>query len=66
MIETICWIDATEQLPDEDLIVLIRTTSTTEPVWLGYLDAGHWRNADGMLTADTVTHWADMLEGPQS
>lgn len=59
--ETLTWIPVAERLPDDGISVLICTTGTAEPVWVGYLDGGEWRDTDGTLVA--VTHWAEMPAG---
>lgn len=64
--ESIEWIPITEELPDEDLIVMVHAeVADGESVWPGYLDAGEWRSCDGGRFRG-VTHWAEMLKGPQS
>jgi hypothetical protein len=63
--ETIKWIPVNQSLPDEEIIVLVKTPSPGEPVWPGYLDCGEWRSAEGGLFAYEATHWAEMPEGPK-
>ena len=59
---TINWIDATAQLPDADLTVLIATSDGE--VVTGFFDE-EWRDAaSAMPTASPVTHWADLPEPP--
>jgi hypothetical protein len=38
------WI--TNQLPDDDILVLVRVESTELPICLGYHDAGRWFYSD--------------------
>ena len=66
--ETIEWIDADSQRPDDDIIVLVATPSLPEQVWLGYYDSesNEWKISDGLPFGDKVTHWAEMPEGPRS
>lgn len=61
MRESIEWIACTDRLPDDGLSVLICTTGTAEPVWLGYRDGDDWRDSEGAAVA--VTHWAAMPRG---
>jgi hypothetical protein len=66
-LETISWVNVRTLMPDDDMIVLIRTKNDAEPVWFGYHDGldDRWRNVDGMQCQHTVTHWAEMPAGPQ-
>ena len=50
--------------PDEGLVVMVNVPEASEPIWLGYLDAGEWRYPDGSLIEGDVEHWAEMPEGP--
>jgi len=59
--ETLTWTPVAERLPDDGLSVLICTTGTAEPVWVGYLDGDDWRDTDG--TPVEVTHWAELPVG---
>lgn len=58
------WIDAASELPDDGRTVLIACAANSEPVWLGYHDAGHWLSIDG-FGIDDVTHWQDLPDPPQ-
>jgi hypothetical protein len=62
--ETIKWIDTLEQLPDDDLTVLIWSASSDQGVWIGYMDADEWRFVDGSKCLELVTHWAELPKGP--
>ena len=69
--ETITWIPVAECLPDEDETVLVYEPTSSEPVWLGYLngDTGRWYDVDDVddgyrMTSRAVTHWAEMPKGP--
>lgn len=66
--ETINWIDADSQRPDDDIIVLVATPSPGEPVWPGYYDSesNEWKISDGLPFGYKVTHWAEMPEGPKN
>lgn len=65
MIEQIEWIACADRLPDDDTTVLICTTGTSEPVWLGYVSEENecWLDTDGMPVS--VTHWSPMPAGPR-
>jgi hypothetical protein len=63
--ETVSWVAAAEQLPDEDTTVMVALKGCNEPTWMGFVLDGVWRDAcNGDEFAGTVTHWADMPEGP--
>lgn len=68
--ETITWIPVTERLPDADEMVLIYDPTHYKPVWLGYLigigDTGRWYDVDDNyhMTAQAITHWAEIPKGP--
>jgi hypothetical protein len=63
--ETIFWVDATQQLPDDEIAVLLLHPSLTEPVWLGYFFQNAWFTTQGdQLPHNAVTHWADVPCGP--
>jgi len=64
MVETITWVSVDKELPDEDIMVLVKTTSLGESVWFGYLDSGVWTSAEGFLAVD-VRFWAEMPAGPK-
>lgn len=56
------WIACADELPDEELTVLVYAPAQPDPVWLGYLDQGMWLSVEG---ADLdVTHWMDLPEPP--
>jgi len=59
--ETLTWTPVAERLPDDDTTVLICTTGTAEPVWLGYRDGAQWRDSEG--AAVDVVAWAEMPRG---
>lgn len=59
--EVIQWHEVTDQLPDADLTVLVRTRDCDEPVWLGHLDGEVWRDTLG--DEITVVRWAEMPLG---
>lgn len=54
------WTATTTRLPDDDNVVLVAADGE---VWVGYLDAGQWRDLDGMPLGQ-VTHWCDLPEAP--
>ena len=65
--ETITWIDVASEKPDSDITVLIKIPSPGEPVWFGYFsdESNQWMTIDNMPVNYSVTHWAQMPEGPK-
>lgn len=57
------WIDCELQMPDADMAVLIYAPRAEDPVWLGFFDGLNWRDVEAM-TADGVTHWAELPAPP--
>lgn len=62
--ETTEWIDCKVSLPDEGMIVNVYSPLADEPVWIGYLEDGIWRDVDSGRYHTPVTHWSDLLKGP--
>ena len=60
--ETIKWISVDDEMPDDEMTVLI---AGDELVWIAYHDAGDWIFDNGSKCTQRVTHWAEMPEGPQ-
>jgi len=64
---SLTWIDATAQMPDADLTVLLALSEGPE-VELGFYDGEEWRfvtcEPGGSPVFGTVTHWADLPEHP--
>jgi hypothetical protein len=65
MDEVLHWHDVTNVTPDEGSVVLVKSSSASEPVWPAVLEEGHWRYVDASLALD-VTHWAEMPVGPRT
>jgi hypothetical protein len=61
----IFWSDVNDELPDDDITVLIAQDDANEPVWLGYRDGDFWRDVSGTAYINKVTHWADLPELPK-
>jgi hypothetical protein len=62
--EVITWRDAAQDPPSDDTTVLVSIMGSSEPVWLGWLDAGVWREVtDGAAITGAVVSWADVPEG---
>lgn len=61
------WIRCNDELPDDEIIVLVALDDESEPVWLGYHDSstGGWYTPDQSRFGCNVTHWAEMPEGPE-
>jgi len=55
-------VDATVELPDEDITVLVALADGE--VWTGFRDAGEWRYVSADLIEARVTHWAEFPEPP--
>jgi len=58
-IEQIKWIDVDDELPDEELLVLIFAPADGEPVSFGYLEGGEWYGPNTEVIA-----WAELPLGP--
>ena len=55
------WTPVTERLPDDDTTVMI--AGRDFGVWIGYHDGDDgWLDVHGSQV--TVTHWAELPEGP--
>jgi len=52
MLETLHWHPVDEQLPDDEITVLLLAPTADEPVWPGYRDGDDWRWVDGSIVAD--------------
>jgi hypothetical protein len=66
--ETIVWRNPSlGDLPDAELIVIVESPESSEPIWLGYCDwdGDHqfWRWIDGTRIETEVTGWAEMPVG---
>ena len=57
------WTSCADDLPDDELTVMIFDPKEDEPVWLGYLDGKTWRTVEGVRVS--VTHWMPMPEPPK-
>ncbi len=55
------WVDATEELPDADITVLVAGDFDGQ-VWLGYFDGEDWQSVEGGKI--DVTHWAEVPSPP--
>ena len=61
--EVITWRDAAQDPPDDDTTVLVSIMGGSEPVWLGWLDGGVWRDVSSCTIDGTVVSWCDVPEG---
>lgn len=61
-IEVIVWHDVREEMPDDDITVLIQSAHGNEPVWLGWHDEDGWHSLDAE-PIKRVSFWADVPEG---
>lgn len=68
--ETINWISVDEQLPDDNIAVLVYAPGADEPVWIGSYDGVYWFSEAGPEygndeeIAARVTAWAHVPKGP--
>lgn len=58
------WIDVNENLPDDDVCVLIALDDGE--VWTGYMDGDDWRYVSGDEMASKVTHWMHIPAHPKA
>ena len=64
--EIIRWIFTDDELPDEEIIVLLFAPDLgSENVWLGWLDEGEWLVDNATKLDCEVIAWADMPSGPK-
>lgn len=58
------WRNAALGKPDADVIVIVHSPGSCEPVWLGYWDddAECWYDVDGSRCE--VSHWRELPEAP--
>lgn len=66
--EVIEWHDVGEQMPDDEITVLLHVPSIDEPVWLGWHANGIWFLSDGSDLDDRekVERWASVPTGEAS
>lgn len=57
------WQDATQDVPDADILVLA-CNAKHETYWIASFDGATWRDADSE-TERRVTHWQDLPEVPR-
>jgi hypothetical protein len=58
------WIDVNENLPDDDVCVLIALDDGE--VWTGYMDGDHWLYVSGDQMESAVTHWMHIPAHPKA
>lgn len=58
------WRDATKELPDSDLVVLVYSPLDDEPVWVGVHCGDCWCDANGDVFIHPVTHWMPFPNPP--
>ena len=56
------WVDASKQLPDDDMTVLIALDDGE--VWTGFMDSGVWGYVSADAIEGNVTHWAEFPAPP--
>jgi hypothetical protein len=55
------WVPTREELPDDDMTVLIITDGE---VWTGFLEGGAWHYVSGDPVGSKVTYWCEFPEVP--
>lgn len=64
------WIRTKDELPDEDITVMLYVPAASEPVWPGYLsreyDIERWHWVEGRAIPYQVTHWKPFPEPPKN
>lgn len=65
MTSTVKWIEASKELPDSDIevLVVVSDESNKGEVWIGYHDGDRWRAASGGVVG--VAYWAEIPAAPQ-
>lgn len=58
------WKPVVEQLPDDELTVLVTNAAWDEPVWMGYRDGEVWRDVNAEVLEPDPTHWMDLPAPP--
>ena len=60
------WIDASAELPDESMTVLVHVPGASEPVWFGFFcdDVWYWGDSASRIS-DAVRHWAELPAPPE-
>jgi hypothetical protein len=65
--EIIAWIDASKELPDDNITVLLFLKEASEPVWTVHHEDNNWHYSEGyVIRSGSVTHWAHMPSGPEN
>jgi hypothetical protein len=58
------WIPIEQQLPDDDIEVLVFGPDLEDHCWIGYMDGDVWRADNGSRIE--VTHWMHLPSSPSS
>jgi hypothetical protein len=62
----IIWVPCAEQLPDDDITVLVHAPNDFDPVFVAYHDSGTWRDQNGTeYDNDYITHWMSFPDPPE-
>ena len=63
---SVAWIPCADELPDDDLIVLVALDYASDPVWFGSRDSasGDWHTPEQVKINFAVTHWAELPAPP--
>jgi hypothetical protein len=64
--ELIYWLDANKEKPDADMTVLVQSSDSSDPVWMGFWDDddGEWKDINN-VRLEGVTRWAELPRGPE-
>jgi hypothetical protein len=64
--ELIYWLDAKKEKPDADMTVLVQSSDSSDPVWVGYWDDddNDWKCINN-VRLEGVTRWAELPRGPE-
>jgi hypothetical protein len=61
----IIWVPCAEQLPDDDLLVLVYDAEDATPVWPAYHDGDNWVTLEGCVCG-VITHWMPLPNPPEA
>ena len=64
--ELIYWLDAKKEKPDAAMTVLVQSSDSGDPVWVGFWDDddNQWKDINN-VRLEGVTRWAELPRGPE-
>ena len=62
--EQITWVDPDDDMPDDEMTVMVFAPDAATEAWPGYVLDGQWFWQNGIRVAGKVEAWAEMLAGP--